>query len=170
MLKLNSKNWMRLRINKTTKTLTATNDTTYKTKTDCENDIKSTQYIAINSKALESLLSQGYVVVDTSIKEDKKFATTNVKQSTKQVIDLTGNEEIEKQIEAYAQAKIERDIQAYEKKKRQQLEIERFLSTPPKQTKQEPFDYSKQMEKFVTRQAPRNQRDKQRQIDDYCNQ
>lgn len=169
MLKLNSKNWMRLRINKTTKVLTATNEQTYQTKSECENDIKSAQYIAINLKALNKLLSDGYTLVDTNIKEDKKVATINVELSTANtIIDLTGDAEVEIQIEAYTQMKIERDILAYEKKKRSQEAVERFLATPPKQEKQNPFDYDKLNQRYYAKQQPRNQRDKQRQIADYC--
>lgn len=169
MNKLTTKNWMRVRLNKTTKCITFTNDTTYKNKADCEMDIKSAQYIAINLKALNKLVSEGYTINEQTIAQPIENVV-EVTVLSHNVIDTTVNEKIERQIEEYTKAKIERDILAYETKKNKQLAIERFLSTPPKQAEQKPFDYSKQIDKFYSKQQPRNQRDKQRQIADYCNE
>lgn len=167
MNKLNSKNWQRVRISNKAKTITFTNDTTYKTKAECENDIKSAQYIAINLKALNKLVSDGYSVNDTTIETVKENATESVKQAENvQDVELL-NPEIEAQIEAYAQAKIERDIKAYEEKKRKQEAIARFLNTPPTQPKQQAFDYDKQWDKYYKTGKPRAERALNAQMSQY---
>ena len=164
--KLNSKNWQRVRINKSTKVLTFTNETVYKTKSECEKDIKSTQYIALNLKALNTLLNDGYSIYQAN----QENVTEQATESENGIIDLTGNEEIERAIKEYEQKKIESDIAKYEAKKRSQEAVKNFLKTPPKQPTYESFNYDKQMEEFITKQAPKNQKDKQRQIADYCNE
>lgn len=134
-------------------------------------EFENSRVKAHNYKSLCKLIQDGWTDLnseaDTTINPTQENAV-EVKETASNVIDLTGDAEVEAQIEAYAKAKIERDIKAYEEKKRKQMEIERFLATPPKQVSQKPFDYSKQLDKFYTKQAPRNQRDKQRQIADYC--
>jgi hypothetical protein len=123
-------------------------------------------YDILNYKALSRLLTEGW----TEYQSKDENVTEQATERQNVIIDLTGNEDIESQIKAYEQAKIERDILAYAEKKRKEEAIKNFLNTPPKQPTYESFDYSKQLDKFVNKQAPRNQRDKQRQIADYCNE
>lgn len=111
MNKLNSKNWQRVRISNKAKTITFTNDTTYKTKADCENDLKSAQYIAINQNALNKLLSDGYMINDTTINPQQVNAV-EVKETASNVIDLTGNSEIEEAIrQNYIKSKEKKGIE-----------------------------------------------------------
>lgn len=111
MNKLNSKNWQRVRISNKTKTITFTNDETYKTKAECEKDIKSAQYIAINQNALNKLLNDGYTVNDTTINLQLENAV-EVKETTTNVVDLTGDVEVEEAIrQNYIKSKEKKGIQ-----------------------------------------------------------
>ena len=162
MMKLNSKNWQKVRLNVKSKLITFTSETTFKTKSECEATIKSNQYVAINKLGLERLLADGY-----TINQPKEENAVEVKELAQNVVDLTGNAEVEAQIEAYAQAKIERDIKAYADKKAKEQAVKNFLATPPKQEKQKPFDYDKQLKNFYTKQKPRNERALSNQMAEY---
>lgn len=149
MNKLNSKNWQRVRVSKKNNTITFTNPDTYKTKSECEADIKSNQYIAINKRNLEKMLAEGWTI-----------AVEETKQET-QVIDLTGNPEVEEAIRKYY-------IQKKSKEETNKKAIKDFLTVKPPE-KVEPFSYSKKWDKYESKGRPRAQKAKQLQIESYCN-
>lgn len=93
--KLTTKNWQRLRLNLTTKSITFTNDKTYKNESECLVDIKSNQYIAINKRRFDKMISEGWKVVDGVTK-----STQNITESI-QMVDLTGDPEIEESVRQY---------------------------------------------------------------------
>lgn len=160
MNKLNSKNWQRVRINRTKKVLTFSNDMVYRTKSDCEKDIKTNQYIAINLKALNALLDSGYSISPEGNKSVLK-TNTEAKTPVNEVVDLTGKPEVEEAIRKYYIIKKARQ-------EKNQRAIEKFL-TPVPQPKVQPFDLSKQYDKFerTGRKHALNALEVQRA--DYCN-
>ena len=153
MNKLKSKNWMRVRINRGSKVITFTNDITYKTKLECEKDIKSSQYIAVNLKAFNELLKSGYT------------NTPEVKEVTAEVqnqpldVDNENNLDVERQIAEYAKMKAEKDAK--------QATIRAFL-TPVKQADIIPFDYSKSLEKYENAGRKRAVKALEMQRESYC--
>lgn len=179
MNKLNSKNWQRVRISHKNKTLTFTNDTTYKTMTECDKDIKSTQYMAINLKRLNDLVSEGYVVANTNSQETIKNVTMESIQSENvkdvkqpwQPMYIVGDEQLEKQIAEYTNKKMQKKgIQFVINKgvKDGLTDAEKqFLSTPPKQPKHEPLKVDKYS--LTDKQYHSNVNAVKRQREDYCN-
>lgn len=146
MNKLNSKNWQRVRVSHKNKTLTFTNDTTYKTITECNNDIKSTQYIAINLKHLTDFVSEGYVVTNTNSQETIKNVTTEATQSE-------NVKEVKQEQTEVKKAKVD--------------PIKLFLASPPRQKSHKPFDYSKNWESYESKGRPRAERELDKQIAEY---
>ena len=154
MMKLNSKNWQRVRINRTNKVLTFTNDMVYRTKSDCEKDIKTNQYVAINLKNLNELLNSGYSIspeVNKSVLKTPQCEITPINEG----VDLTDNPEVERQILEYAEKKRKQDI------------IKAFL-TPVPQPKVQPFDLSKRHEKFERTGRKQALKALEIQRNDYC--
>lgn len=111
MNKLTTKNWMRVRINNSAKTITFTNDTTYKTESECLVDIKSNQYIAINKRRFNKMISEGWIEMFTVSKEtaqicdDAMILVDNKEEWQPQF--LVGGS-IEQEIAAYTVAKLKR--------------------------------------------------------------
>lgn len=176
--KLNSKNWQRARVSHKNKTLTFTNDTTYKTMTECEKDIKSTQYMAINLKRLNDLVNNGYVVTNANSQETIKNVATEAveRQNVEEIkqpwqpVYIVGNPEVEKQIAEYTNKKMQKKgIQFVTTKgvKDGLTDVEKqFLSTPPKQPKHEPISIEKYS--LTDRQYHSNVKAVQRQREEYC--
>lgn len=81
--KLNSKNWQRIRLNTTTKVITFTNDTTFKTKAECDTTVKSNQYVSVNLKGLQKLLGEGYTISQPK-EENATEQATEPQNTTKQ--------------------------------------------------------------------------------------
>jgi hypothetical protein len=173
------KSWYKVQLIAKSKTFKVTKQE-FKTKSEGIEKGISKGYDILNLKALNRLICEGWT--EYTAKEE------NVLNQAVEIVSVVNtieqsNPDIEAQIEAYAKAKIERDIQAYAKKKAKQSisfvknthvkddkseMVKQFLATPPVQPKVESFNYDKQLEKFYKKTAPRNQRDKQRQIADYC--
>ena len=101
MNKLTTKNWQRVRVNVKSKILTFTNDQTYKTESDCKMDINSTQYIAINKRKLDKMVSEGFTIAG----QDTGQSQNAITQPKIEQIDLTGNPEVEESIRQYYVAK-----------------------------------------------------------------
>jgi hypothetical protein len=160
---LTTKNWMRVRLNTTKKTITFTNDATFKTKAECDTTVKSNQYISVNLKAYNKLLSEGYSLVSNDNKvADTVQKTAVVKEEwTPQYI--VGDAKIEEEIRLYYIAK-------KAKQEANQRAIENFLTPVPQPKQRVEIDMSKAVNKYYSKQAKRNMLDKQAQIDDYCRQ
>jgi hypothetical protein len=160
------KSWYKVQLIAKSKTFKVTKQE-FKTKSEGVEKGISKGYDILNIKGLNKLICEGWTEYTVKEENATEQATESVNaiEQTEQL-----NPEIEAQIEAYAQAKIERDIKAYAEKKAKQDAVKNFLATPPTQPKVEAFNYDKQLEEFYTKKAPRNQRDKQRQIADYCNE
>lgn len=169
--KLNSKNWQRIRVSHKNKTLTFTNDTIYKTMSECNNDIKSSQYIAINLKGLERLLCDGYSITQETIK-NVTTESENVKEVRQewQPPYIVGDEQLEKQIAEYTNKKMQKKgVQFVINKgvKDGLTDAEKqFLSTPPKQPKHEPLKVDKYS--LTDKQYHSNVNAVKRQREDYC--
>jgi len=100
-IRLNSKNWQRVRVNMKSKILTFTNDKTYKTESDCKIDINSTQYIAINKRKFDKMVFEGWIIAGQDTEQEQNAPT----QPKIEQIDLTGNPEVEESIRQYYVAK-----------------------------------------------------------------
>jgi len=157
MNKLKSKNWMRVRINRGSKVITFTNDITYKTKLECEKDIKSSQYIAVNLKAFNELLKSGYTNTPETkeVTAEAQNKALNVENEVVEVINHT----VEAQIEAYAKMKADRD--------RNKDAIRSFL-TPVKQAEVVPFDMTERLQKYEKTGRKRAVKALEMQRESYC--
>lgn len=154
---LNTKNWQKVRINVKNKLVTFTNNTTFKTKAECDTTVKSNQYISVNLKALNKLLADGYTIHQPIIENAVQIEKSN----TKAIVDLTGNPEVEEAIRQYYVAK-------KSKEEAKAKAIADFL-TPVSQPKFKPLDLSKQIEKFEKTGRARALKALENQRQDYCN-
>jgi len=165
MSEMLTKKWYKIQLVVKTKTFKVTKQV-FNTKSEGIEKGISKGYDILNYKHLSELLNEGWT--EYTAKEEN--TTEQATESPNDIIDLTGNPEIEAQIETYTRAKIERDIKAYTEKKTKQEAVKNFLNTPLVQPKQKPFDYSKKLTEFYDKKAPKNQELKKRQIADYCNE
>lgn len=164
MNKLNSKNWQRVRVSRKNKTITFTNSDTYHTKSECEKDINSAQYIAINKRNLNKMITEGYAIAG-----QEKHATKP--QKATQQLDLTGDPDIERQIAEYEKKqteKIEREIEQYVINKQKRDALKSFF-TVKQPAKVEPINYSKRWDKFEKTGRPKALKAKAEQVESYCN-
>jgi hypothetical protein len=88
----------------------------FKTKAEGIEKGVSKGYDILNLKALNKLICEGWT--EYTAKEEN--VTEQATESENSIIDLTGNEEVERAIKEYEQKKIESDIAKYEAKKRSQ--------------------------------------------------
>lgn len=169
MNKLTTKNWMRVRLNKTTKCITFTNDTTYKTKADCEYDIKSVQYISINLKALNKFVTEGYTINEQTITQPIEN-TVEVTVLSDNVIDLTGVPEVEEAIrQNYIKQAEKKAVIMYKGASipnEPSDAVKLFLSTPPTQPKHKPLSVDKYT--LTDKQYESNVNEVKRQRADYA--